>query len=100
MPFSSTAPFYHTHKHNSIKTVCFALTNTSHTTQCTNDFVNAIINDYFNFFKIRKYYIDEYEQPYYGVLSYLHDIGYTVEYELLQEALYRIPSILQPDLLM
>lgn len=33
-----------------------------------------------------KYYINEYEQPYYGVLSYLHDIGYTVEYELLQEA--------------
>ena len=28
----------------------------------------------------------EYEQPYYGVLSYLYDIGYTVEYELLQEA--------------
>lgn len=54
--------------------------------ECTNDFVNAIINEYFNSFKIRKYYIDEYEQPYYGVLSYLHDIGYTVEYELLQEA--------------
>ena len=54
--------------------------------KCTNDFVNAIIDDYFNSFEIRKYYIDEYEQPYYGVLSYLHDIGYTVEYELLQEA--------------
>lgn len=54
--------------------------------ECTNDFVNAIIDDYFNSFEIRKYYIDEYEQPYYGVLSYLHDIGYTVEYELLQEA--------------
>ena len=52
----------------------------------TNDFVNAIINDYFNSFEIRKYYINKYEQPYYGVLSYLHDIGYTVEYELLQEA--------------
>ena len=54
--------------------------------ECTNDFVNAIIDDYFNSYEIRKYYIDEYEQPYYGVLSYLHDIGYTVEYELLQEA--------------
>ena len=54
--------------------------------ECTNDFVNAIIDDYFNSFEIRKYYIDEYEQPYYGVLSYLHDIGYTIEYELLQEA--------------
>ena len=54
--------------------------------ECTNDFVNAIIDDYFNSFEIRKYYINEYEQPYYGVLSYLHDIGYTVEYELLQEA--------------
>ena len=54
--------------------------------ECTNDFVNAIIDEYFNSFEIRKYYIDEYEQPYYGVLSYLHDIGYTVEYELLQEA--------------
>ena len=54
--------------------------------ECTNDFVNAIINDYFKSFEIRKYYIDEYEQPYYGVLSYLYDIGYTVEYELLQEA--------------
>ena len=53
--------------------------------ECTNDFVNAIIDDYFNSFEIHKYYIDEYEQPYYGVLSYLHDIGYTVEYELLQE---------------
>ena len=52
----------------------------------TNDFVNAIIDDYFNSFEIRKYYINKYEQPYYGVLSYLHDIGYTVEYELLQEA--------------
>ena len=51
-----------------------------------NDIVNAIIDDYFNSFEIRKYYINEYEQPYYGVLSYLHDIGYTVEYELLQEA--------------
>ena len=29
--------------------------------ECTNDFVNAIINDYFNSFEIRKYYIDEYE---------------------------------------
>ena len=48
--------------------------------------MNAIINDYFNSFEIRKYYINKYEQPYYGVLSYLHDIGYTVEYELLQEA--------------
>ena len=57
-----------------------------HYCECTNDFVNAIINEYFNSFEIRKYYIDEYEQPYYGVLSYLHDIGYTVEYELLQEA--------------
>lgn len=54
--------------------------------ECTNDFVNAIIDDYFNSFEIRKYYVNEYEQPYYGVLSYLHDIGYTVEYELLQEA--------------
>ena len=26
MPFSSTTPFYHTHTHNSIKTVYFALT--------------------------------------------------------------------------
>ena len=54
--------------------------------ECTNDFVNAIIDDYFNSFEIRKYYINKYEQPYYGVLSYLYDIGYTVEYELLQEA--------------
>lgn len=54
--------------------------------ECTNDFVNSIINEYFNSFEIRKYYINENEQPYYGVLSYLHDIGYTVEYELLQEA--------------
>lgn len=54
--------------------------------ECTNDFVNAIIDGYFNSFEIRKYYINKYEQPYYGVLSYLHDIGYTVEYELLQEA--------------
>lgn len=54
--------------------------------ECTNDFVNAIINDYFYSFEIRKYYINKYEQPYYGVLSYLYDIGYTVEYELLQEA--------------
>ena len=52
----------------------------------TNDFVNAIIDDYFNSFEIRKYYINKYEQPYYGVLSYLYDIGYTFEYELLQEA--------------
>ena len=50
--------------------------------ECTNDFVNAIIDDYFNSFEIRKYYVNEYEQPYYGVLSYLHDIGYTVEYKL------------------
>lgn len=48
--------------------------------ECTNDFVNAIIDDYFNSFEIRKYYINKYEQPYYGVLSYLYDIGYTVEY--------------------
>ena len=54
--------------------------------ECTNDFVNAIIDDYFNSFEIRKYDINKYAQPYYGVLSYLHDIGYTVEYELLQEA--------------
>ena len=54
--------------------------------ECTNDFVNAIIDDYFNSFEIRKYYINKYEQPYYGVLSYLYDIGYTVEYELLPEA--------------
>ena len=54
--------------------------------ECTNDFVNAIIDDYFNSFEIRKYYINKYEQPQYGVLSYLYDIGYTVEYELLQEA--------------
>ncbi len=54
--------------------------------ECTNDFVNAIINEYFNSFEIRKYYINEHTQSYYGVLSYLHDIGYTVEYELLQEA--------------
>ena len=47
---------------------------------------NGDLMQYFNSFEIRKYYIDEYEQPYYGVLSYLHDIGYTVEYELLQEA--------------
>ena len=127
MPFSSTTPFYHTCTHNSIKTVYFALTDTSHTThsvlkallnhyvstaassaspsassieafipnengdlmqycECTNDFVNAIIDDYFNSFEIRKYYINKYEQPYYGVLSYLYDIGYTVEYELLPEA--------------
>lgn len=54
--------------------------------ECTNDFVNAIISEYFLSFEIRKYYIDEYNQPYYGILSYLHDIGYTIEYELLQEA--------------
>ncbi len=42
--------------------------------ECTNDFVNAIIDDYFNSFEIRKYYINKYEQPYYGVLSYLYDI--------------------------
>ena len=30
--------------------------------ECTNDFVNAIIDEYFNSFEIRKYYIDEYEQ--------------------------------------
>ena len=43
--------------------------------ECTNDFVNAIIDDYFNSFEIRKYYINKYEQPYYAVLSYLYDIG-------------------------
>ena len=32
--------------------------------ECTNDFVNAIIDDYFNSFEIRKYYINKYEQPY------------------------------------
>ena len=37
--------------------------------ECTNDFVNAIIDDYFNSFEIRKYYIDEYEQPYYTVVE-------------------------------
>ena len=35
--------------------------------ECTNDFVNAIIDDYFNSFEIRKYYINKYEQPYYAV---------------------------------
>ena len=35
--------------------------------ECTNDFVNAIIDDYFNTFEIRKYYINKYEQPYYAV---------------------------------
>ena len=29
--------------------------------ECTNDFVNAIIDDYFNSFEIRKYYINKYE---------------------------------------
>ena len=60
--------------------------NLMHYCECTNDYVNAIISEYFLSFEIRKYYIDEYNQPYYGVLSYLHDIGYTVEYELLHEA--------------
>lgn len=35
--------------------------------ECTNDFVNAIIDDYFNSFEIRKYCINKYEQPYYAV---------------------------------
>ena len=35
--------------------------------ECTNDFVNAIIDDYFNPFEIRKYCINKYEQPYYAV---------------------------------
>lgn len=35
--------------------------------ECTNDFVNAIIDDYFNSFEIHKYYINKYEQPYYAV---------------------------------
>ena len=35
--------------------------------ECTNDFVNAIIDDYFNSFEIRKYYINKYEQPHYAV---------------------------------
>lgn len=35
--------------------------------ECTNDFVNAIIDDYFNSFEICKYYINKYEQPYYAV---------------------------------
>lgn len=61
--------------------------------ECTNNFINAIINEYFNSFEIHKYYIDKYEQPYYSVLSCLQDIGYNVEYELLQEAFYKIALI-------
>lgn len=78
MPFSSTTPFYHTRTHNSIKTVYFCFNryfpfipnengDLMQYCECTNDFVNAIIDDYFNSFEIRKYYINKYEQPYYAV---------------------------------
>lgn len=49
MPFSSTAPFYHTRTHNSIKTVCFALTDTSHT---THSVLKALLNSYGSVIKL------------------------------------------------